>query len=88
MIANLVTPVIQKDTAINGIHRSRLSFHFNTARKRRWLMVQLVTAPAASDPTVAQIEYPTPYAAPEPERADYHHLIDRFQSNCIGARCI
>ena len=58
-----------------GIRRSRFSFHFNTARKRRWLMVQLVTAPTLTDPSVEQTEHPTPYAAPKPERTDYHHML-------------
>jgi len=88
MITNLVTPVIQKDNALNGIHRSRLSLHFNTARKRRWLMVQLVTAPTLPNPTIGQTEHPTPYAAPEPERAGYHHMIDSFQAGSIATRCI
>ena len=88
MITNLVTPVIHRDNALNGIRRSRFSFHFNTARKRRWLMVQLVTAPTLTDPSVEQTEHPTPYAALKPERTDYHHMIDRFQAGCIGTRCI
>jgi hypothetical protein len=46
LLTNLIAPAAQKADVLKGIHRSRLSFHFNTARRRRWLLVQLVTAPA------------------------------------------
>ena len=88
MIANLLTPVTHNDKALNGISRSRLSFHFNTARKRRWLLVQFVTAPALPDPAVDEVEHPTPYAAPKAERTDYHHLIDNYRTGAIATRCI
>ena len=84
MIANLLTPATQADKSLNGISRSRLSFHFNTARKRRWLLVQLVTAPAL--PT-DEPEQPAPYYQGNPERTDYNHLIDSFQVNRLAARC-
>lgn len=38
-----------KEPSLSGIKRSRFSFHFNTARTRRWLLVQLVTAPAIEE---------------------------------------
>jgi hypothetical protein len=88
MIANLLTPVTHNDKALQGISRSRLSFHFNTARKRRWLLVQFVSAPALADTAIDQSEQPTPYAEPKPERTDYNHLIDNFQTNRIATRCI
>ena len=88
MIANLLTPITHNDKALQGISRSRLSFHFNTARKRRWLLVQFVTAPAIADTAIDQSEQPTPYAEPQPEHLDYHHLIDSFQANRIATRCI
>jgi len=88
MITNLLAPVIQNDKAINGISRSRLSLHFNTAHKRRWLMVQLVTAPAIAETETGQAEQPTPYAAPKPERTDYRHLIDGFQDGALSRRCV
>ncbi len=50
MITNLIGPIAQNNEALKGIRRSRFSFHFNTGKKRRWLLVQLVTAPAI--PTV------------------------------------
>jgi hypothetical protein len=90
MIANLLTPITHNDKALHGISRSRLSLHFNTARKRRWLLVQLVSAPALPDPAADQPDQPTPYAytAPNPERTDYNHLMDSFQASRIATRCI
>jgi hypothetical protein len=46
MITNLVGPITQNSDTLNGIRRSRFSWHFNTTRRRRWLLVQLVSAPA------------------------------------------
>lgn len=86
MIANFSTPVTHNDKALKGISRSRFSFHFNTGRKRRWLLVQLVSAPAL--PVAEQIEQPTPYRTPQPERLDYSHLLDNFQSSRMTTRCI
>jgi hypothetical protein len=86
MIANLLTPATQTDRSLNGISRSRLSFHFNTARKRRWLLVQLVTAPAL--PTTDEPEQSAHYTQNTPERTDYNHLIDSYQVNRLAARCI
>lgn len=86
MITNLVSPIAHKDETLKGISRSRFSFHFNTAHKRRWLLVQLVTAPAlpADDqPEQSQARYIT-----NPERNDYSHLVDAFQVNRMAARCI
>ena len=45
MITNLIAPIARKEEALKGISRSRFSFHFNTARKRRWLLVQFGTRP-------------------------------------------
>ena len=86
MIANLLTPATHADKSLNGISRSRLSFHFNTARKRRWLLVQLVTAPAL--PAADEPEQSTAYVRSTPERTDYDHLIDSFQTHSLAARCI
>jgi len=82
MIANLQTPITHNDKALNGISRSRFSFHFNTARRRRWLLVQLVTAPAI--PTTDEPELALPRTVSTPERNDYNHLINTFQANSIG----
>ncbi len=36
---------IIQEAAAPGLRRSRFSFHLNTPRRRRWLLVQLVSVP-------------------------------------------
>lgn len=86
MITNLISPIAHKDESLNGISRSRFSFHFNTARKRRWLMVQLVTAPAIAGSDEPQ--QPTTQFRQQPERTDYNYLVDNFQVGRMTTRCI
>ena len=45
-ISNVDGLTATRNEALRGIRRSRFSLHLNTARRRRWLLVQLVTAPA------------------------------------------
>ena len=45
-ISNVDGLTATRNEALTGIRRSRFSLHLNTARRRRWLLVQLVTAPA------------------------------------------
>jgi hypothetical protein len=42
----LSNSIAHENQALKGIHRSRFSFHFNFFNRRRWLLVQLVSAPA------------------------------------------
>ena len=42
-----VNPV--EDNTGQGVRRSRFSFHFMTARTRRWLLVQWVSVPRVAD---------------------------------------
>ena len=86
MIANLLTPATHADKSLNGISRSRFSFHFNTAHKRRWLLVQLVTAPAL--PAADEADQSAAYVKNTSERNDYNHLINSFQTHSLAARCI
>jgi hypothetical protein len=58
-ISNVDGLTATRNEALRGIRRSRFSLHLNTAHRRRWLLVQLVTAPAleggADDaPAIAQ----------------------------------
>lgn len=46
-----------QETALSGIHRSRFSFHFNTARRRRWLLVQIVTTPSEAQEDTTEALY-------------------------------
>jgi hypothetical protein len=86
MITNLISPIAHKDEGLKGISRSRFSFHFNTARKRHWLLVQFVTAPAL--PAGDEPEQPTTRYSRQPERTDYNYLVDSFQVSRIAPRCM
>jgi hypothetical protein len=86
MITNLISPIAHKDETLKGISRSRFSFHFNTARKRHWLLVQLVTAPAL--PASDEPQQPTTRYTQQPERTDYNYLVDNFQVGRMTTRCI
>ena len=44
-ISALGPATIIRDGAAPGVRRSRFSFHINTPRRRRWLLVQLVSVP-------------------------------------------
>lgn len=82
MITNLIAPITQTNEALKGIRRSRLSFHFNTQKRRRWLLVQLVSAPA-----ISAVEEDTACASThvqqEPIRRGLANPIDEFQFNRI-----
>lgn len=62
-ISNVDGLTATRNEALKGIRRSRFSLHLNTARRRRWLLVQLVTAPAldaGSDDSTAPAPRPRP----------------------------
>jgi hypothetical protein len=86
MIANLISPIAHKDASLNGISRSRFSFHFNTGHKRHWVMVQLVTAPTVQAEDDSEL-YTTPVVQ-QPERNDYDYLVNNFQNGRMATRCI
>jgi hypothetical protein len=62
-ISNVDGLTATRNEALRGIRRSRFSLHLNTARRRRWLLVQLVTAPALED---VQEEQAAPTLRPQP----------------------
>ncbi len=77
LLTNLIAPAAQKADILKDIHRSRFSFHFNTARRRRWLLVQLVTAPAL--PGDDEITTDTPdYSDARTERPTPATLLDNY----------
>jgi hypothetical protein len=77
LLTNLFAPAAPKADIMKGIRRSRLSFHFNTARRRRWLLVQLVTAPAL--PGDDEITTDTPdYSDARTERPTPAALLDNY----------
>ena len=75
---SMIGPLTPGDEVIlKGVRRSRFSFHFNTGRMRRWLLVQLVsvTAHAASEELEAE---PAPYAHPHAHRNQQATGLDRL----------
>ncbi|MGA7730400.1 MAG: hypothetical protein WCD37_03900 [Chloroflexia bacterium] len=80
MITNLIGTIAQGNEALRGIRRSRFSWHFNTPRRRRWLLVQLVSAPAI--PTVEEdLSYPSTHVEHEPPRRGFANPLDEYQFN-------
>jgi len=63
-ISNVDGLTATRNEAFRDIRRSRFSLHLNTARRRRWLLVQLVTAPAldaeAADSAASVSQAPVP----------------------------
>lgn len=43
--ATIASAPVYDEPALRGVRRSRFSFHLNTRRSRRWLLVQLVSIP-------------------------------------------
>jgi hypothetical protein len=77
LLTNLFTPAAPQADVLKDIRRSRFSFHFNTARRRRWLLVQLVTAPAL--PGDDEITTDTPdYSDARAERPTPATLLDNY----------
>jgi hypothetical protein len=79
MIMNLIAPTANKSDTLTGIHRSRFSFHFNTAHRRRWLLVQLVSAPAiATDDDTATNPSTTDYSDLRAAAPSVSSLLDNY----------
>jgi hypothetical protein len=79
MITNLVSTA-QGNETLKGIRRSRFSWHFNTSRRRRWLLVQLVSAPAI--PAVEDNDsHPSTHVNYEQPRRGLASAIDEYQFN-------
>lgn len=76
-----------KDEAIfKGVRRSRFSFHLNTRRVRRWLLIQVVSVPvsAAAEEGEAPIaRHARKNCAPTHTPAQ---LLDAFESGRLYSR--
>jgi hypothetical protein len=59
-----------------GVHRARFSWHFHTPGRRRWLLVQFVSAPHDIDFEEEQAVHPE--AVPHAEPSSYASLLDRY----------
>lgn len=79
-ISNMDGLTATRNEALKGIKRSRFSLHLNTARRRRWLLVQLVTAPAL-DPITDEVQR----HAPRPrETYDFDTLINQYEAGRLA----
>jgi hypothetical protein len=75
-ISNVDGLTATRNEALKGIKRARFSFHLNTARRRRWLLVQLVTAPALGSEAGAPVD-----SAPRPvPHYDFDTLIGQYDA--------
>lgn len=75
-----------EEARAKGTHRSRLSIHLNTARRRRWLMVQLITMPNSSvDDSEDSLQAHNRQVEPT---TGWQHLVDDFQRTSIATRCL
>ena len=82
MITNLNGTIAQNSETLQGIRRSRFSWHFNTPNRRRWLLVQLVSAP--SIPTVEEDNScPSTHVNHEPVRRGLADRLEEYGFNRI-----
>lgn len=64
---------------LKGARRSRFSFHFNTLRRKRWLLVQLVSVPA--DTNEAEMDAPAQRSEPPHRPCKLSNLVDEFRTS-------
>jgi hypothetical protein len=82
MASTFVTTTATEDLDV-GNRRSRLSFHFNTRKWRRWLLVQLVSMPVEKE-SVGNDEnaWQAPQVAQKEQWADsYSRLLNNYETN-------
>ena len=75
---NLSTMQLE-DSLLKGARRSRFSFHFNTLRRKRWLLVQLVSVPVDTDE--AQVDAPIQRSEPAHKPCKLGNLVDEFRAS-------
>lgn len=71
------------------VRRSRFSLHFNTKKRRRWLLLQFVSMPVSSVLEEAQVQrgdepdtwQPSPAPPRESWANNYSKLLDNFEAN-------
>jgi hypothetical protein len=74
----MTTPV---EELAKNVRRSRMSFHLNTARRRRWFMVQLVSMPVEQAAEETGAYEPTPAQAEARRRENWPQLVDQYRSS-------
>ena len=75
------------DMASRGIRRSRLSVHFNTPRRRRWLLVQLVSMPLNNAIEEQDTQLPRRLQAEAPRPKPWQSLVDDYERAAMWRRC-
>lgn len=76
------------EPALGGIRRSRFSFHLNTRRSRRWLLVQLVSIPLEG--TEQKLDRAASRHAREQtaQHKTLDQLVDSYAISRMLSRCI
>ena len=75
-----------ENQALKGIHRSRFSFHFNFFHRRRWLLVQLVTAPAI--PAIEEDTTPTYNYTNTENHRGLSNSFEEYSFNRMPRACV
>jgi hypothetical protein len=85
-ITSLGLATITQEAAAPGVRRSRFSFHLNTPRRRRWLLVQVVSVPDDSvQLNEAELHHAMCSNTPRPSLG---RLIDDYRDVHAFNRCI
>ncbi len=87
MIISYVGAINDWEGASRGVRRSRASLHFNTFRRRRWLVVQLVSAPL-EDPQEDAGHAANRCVETRGQRAvSLQRLVDDYSTSLFVRRC-
>ncbi|MEO5951004.1 MAG: hypothetical protein ABIQ44_00875 [Chloroflexia bacterium] len=82
----LSNTIAHENQALKGINRSRFSLHFNFFHRRRWLLVQLVSAP-----TITSTDENTTYtfnAQPIENHRGLSNPLEEYSFNRMQRACI
>lgn len=75
----MITNTLANETqTLKGISRSRFSWHFNFFNKRRWLLVQFVSAPTITSTEENTSTLPYTHTAP---RRGLTNTLEEYQLN-------
>ncbi len=83
-MAKSLTP--QEEAIFKGVRRSRFSFHLNTRRVRRWLLIQVVSIPVSATGEEAEApiaRHARESYAPAPTPAQ---LLNAFEAGRLYSR--
>ena len=77
---------VKEEAVLTGVRRSRFSFHLNTRRVRRWLLIQVVSVPVsataeAGEAPIARHARRSNAPAPTPSQ-----LLDAYETGRLYGR--